>query len=249
MRIARPIPIATQNRAPSACGKLFPDVILFVQMNSRIILALFFFTFLVLGAASGAESAASNADKSEVKPWVRKVAFGILLHDVGPISDQRENGVDPNWELQFNRPEWKWWRWVGSPFPMVGATPNFNGDTSAFYVGIAYEFSLSNDFTDELTYNLTKTLWASGGVSAAVHTGPLHKNETDCKVDNDCGFGYRVIPRIYVEFGSYFRKDHGLSLFLDHMSRRGVGSAKKQNEGIDHFGIRYHFIFNKNSSP
>ena len=219
-------------------------------MNSRIILALFFFASLLSATAFAAESAAGSADKNEVTPWVRKVTFGILLHDVGFISDKRENGVDPNWEVQFNAPEWKWWRWLGSPYPIVGATPNFVGDTSAFYFGIFnYEFSLSNKFLDGLTNDFTKNLWISGGLSTAVHTGPLKKNETKCRVDNDCGFGSRVLPRIALEIGYTFWKNHGISLFFDHMSHGSVGCACIQNEGIDHTGIRYHIAFNTMTNP
>ena len=230
--------------APSACGKQFPDVIISIQMNPRIILALCFFTFLLSGTASGADDAASNGDKSEPKPWIRKVAFGILAHDRGPISDNKENGVDPNWELQFNPPEWRWWRWVGSPSPMTGATPNFVGDTSEFYLGLAWQLSLSGNFLDKLTNDFSKRLWVSGGLSAAVHTGPLKKDVTGCRVDSDCGFGYRVLPRLQLEIGATFWKNHALSIFVDHMSGGGAFGAS-QNEGIDHSGIRYHFFFNK----
>ena len=118
----------------------------------------------------------------EVKPWVRKVAFGVVAHDVGFISDQWEHGADPNWEVQFNRPDWTWWRWLGSPYPIVGATPNFTGNTSAFYFGIFnYEFSLSNDFLNGLTNDLTKNLWFAAGLSTAIHTGPLRKGEFEMR--------------------------------------------------------------------
>lgn len=220
------------------------------QMNSRIILALFFFISLLSGTVSAAESTASNPDSnpgnSEEKPWVRRVSFGVVLHDVGFISDKREKGVDPNWEVQFNRPEWSWWRWLGSPYPIIGVTPNFVGDTTAFYFGIFnYEFSLSNKFLDGLTNDFTKNLWISGGLSTAIHNGPLRKNDKICREDSDCGFGSRVLPRISLELGYTFWKNHGISLFFDHMSHGSVGCPCIQNEGIDHTGIRYHFTFNK----
>src|SRR6476660_2879070 len=165
-------------------------------MKSRIILAGVFFIFLLAGAATGADNPGNNGDKNVDKPWVRKVAFGILAHDRGPISDNKENGVDPNWEVQFNPPEWRWWRWVGSPSPMTGATPNFVGDTSEFYLGLAWQLRLSSNFLNNLTKDCSNSLWVSGGLSAAVHTGPLHKNETGCSSDSDCGFGRRVLPRL-----------------------------------------------------
>ena len=104
-----------------------------------------------------------------------KTVFGILVHDRGPASDRHETGVDPNWELQFNPPEWKPWRWIASPFPTVGATPNFTGDTSVLYGGLTYEMSLSNQYADDLTYDITKHLFVGAGISAALHNGPLHK--------------------------------------------------------------------------
>jgi len=175
-------------------------------------------------------------------PWVRKTIFGLFLHDRGPSSDRHESGIDPNWEIQFNPPAWKFWRWIGSPYLTAGLTPNFNGDTSVFYGGITYEIGLSNPLTDELTYNLSKNLFVAGGLSAALHTGPLHKDPLGCRERSDCGFGYRMLPRLNVEIGSYFRKNHGLSFFYDHMSHKGV--LPGENEGIDHIGFRYHYILN-----
>jgi len=219
-------------------------------MNLRMTLALFLFTSLLAGSVSAAESAASDADKSQVdqsqegKPWVRRVSFGIVLHDTGFISDKRENGVDPNWEVQFNRPDWTWWRWLGSPYPSIGVTPSFTGETTEFYFGIFnYEFSLSNKFLDDLTNDFTKNLWFAAGLSTAIHTGALRKNEWKCIAKDDCGFGSRVLPRISLELGYTFWKNHGLSIFFDHMSHGDVGCSCIQNEGIDHTGIRYHFTF------
>jgi hypothetical protein len=219
-------------------------------MNSSIIVALFLFTSLLTRSVSAAEIAPSDAYKSQVDksqeatPWVRRVSFGIVAHDVGFISDKREYGVDPNWEVQFNRPDWTWWRWLGSPYPSFGVTPSFTGETTAFYFGIFnYEFSLSNKFLDGATNNFTKNLWFAAGLSTAIHNGPLRKNEWKCVTNDDCGFGSRVLPRISLELGYTFRKNHGISLFFDHMSHGDVGCSCIQNEGIDHTGIRYHFSF------
>lgn len=181
--------------------------------------------------------------ESDRAPALYKSVFGLMLHDRGPASDRHENGVDPNWELQFNPPGWKFWRRIGAPYPTVGMTPNFNGHTSAFYAGITYELGLSNSFTDPLTYDLTKRLFVAAGLSAALHNGPLHKNPLGCEERSDCGFGYRVLPRLNIELGVKFRQLHGISLFYDHMSHKGV--LPGENEGIDHIGIRYHYSFNR----
>lgn len=183
---------------------------------------------------------AADGDK---QPLLYKTVFGILAHDRGFLTDYHEGGVDPNWEIQFNPPTWKYWRWIGSPQFMAGLTPNFNGGTSAFYGGLMYEFGLSTELTDKLTYNLTKYLFVAGSLSAAIHTGPLHRNKENCENHSDCGFGYRVLPRIAGEIGVKFWKNQAVSLFWDHMSHKGLGHA--QNEGVDHVGMRYHYYFGK----
>ncbi len=185
-------------------------------------------------------SFAADGDKY---PLVYKTVFGLFLHDRGFASDKHEGGVDPNWEIQFNPPTWRAWRWIGSPQFMAGLTPNFNGGTSVFYGGLMYELSLSTNLTDRLTYNLTKHLFMAGSVSAALHDGPLHKRKDKCENHDDCGFGYRVLPRLAGELGVNFGKNHAVSLFYDHMSHKGV--LPGENEGIEHIGIRYHFYFNK----
>ena len=53
---------------------------------------------------------------------------------------------------------------------------------------------------------------------------------------------------LQIEIGATFWKNHALSLYGDHMSGGAVFGAA-QNEGLDHVGLRYHFIFNKNGSP
>lgn len=187
-----------------------------------------------------------SATEAKDKPWLRKTVFGLFAHDRGPGADRHESGVDPNWELQFNPPEWRAWRWIGSPYTMVGLTPNFNGDTSAFYAGLNYEFDLSNRLTDALTFNLTKNLFVGGSLSLALHNGPLHKDKAGCEQKSDCGFGYRALPRLAVELGSYLGEKHAVSLFYDHMSHKGF--LPGENEGIDHIGVRFHYFLD-NSRP
>jgi hypothetical protein len=104
------------------------------------------------------------------------------------------------------------------------------------------EFGLSNKLTDDLTGGLTRNLFLSGGISAAIHNGPLRKDKQGCNAKSDCEFGYRVLPRLNIELGTYFREKHGLSLVYDHKSHKHA--LPGENEGIDHIGIRCHFRFN-----
>ena len=196
--------------------------------------------YIILFASLFPSSREVLAAEREDARLIYKSVFGLFLHDRGPTSDRHESGIDPNWELQFNPPEWRLWRWIGSPLTMIGATPNFKGDTSVFYAGLTYELGLSNKLNDERTFSLTKNLFVAGGLSAAIHNGPLHKNKIGCEERSDCGFGYRILPRLHVELGKKFWGKHGVSLFYDHMSHKGV--LPGENEGIDHLGIRYHLI-------
>jgi hypothetical protein len=214
-------------------------------MNSKILIWSFFFICLLSGPAAGADIGES-ADKPKAdSPLLRKTIFGLGLHDTGPISDKQESGVDPNWELQFNPPGWKWWRWIGSPYTIVGVMANFSGATSQVYAAFNYEVSLSNKYTDPWTFNLTKYLFVSVALGPAIHNGPLKKNEAHCKQTDDCGFGHRIVPRLFGEIGAYFLKNQGVSVFVDHMSGAAAFGAS-QNEGVDHIGIRYHYIFKTN---
>ena len=53
---------------------------------------------------------------------------------------------------------------------------------------------------------------------------------------------------LQIEIGATFWKNHALSLYADHMSGGGVfGGA--QNEGLDHLGLRYHFLFQTRMEP
>ncbi len=195
-----------------------------------------FLAFLLCGFVQFAHVADAPSE-----PLVGKTIFGLLLHDRGLFSDRHESGVDPNWEVQFNPPKWPAWRWIGAPEPMLGMTPNFNGDTSAFYGGLNYELSLTNRWTDELSGNLTKNIFIAASLSVALHNGPLHKDKVGCDRRSDCGFGYRALPRIGCEVGTYFAAKQGVSIFYDHMSHKGILGG--ENEGIDHIGIRYHLLF------
>lgn len=170
-------------------------------------------------------------------PRFHKIALGVLLHDVGPTSDKHEDGVDPHIELQFAPPKGAVWRMIGSPYPTIGLTPNFSGDTSALYGGLTYEYNFSDHFSAKPFSNL----FLAGGIGAAVHDGPLHKDNERCLAYSDCGFGWRVIPHFSAEIGYKIGEDNAVSFFYDHMSHRKI--LPGENEGVDHIGLRYHFLF------
>lgn len=153
-------------------------------------------------------------------PGARSFVVGVLAHDRGFASDEHEDGVDLNLELQFAPLDFP-----GSPHPHLGATLNFDGDTRVAYAGFGFRvWERSRTFVDAI-------------VGAVVHDGPLHKDPVRCRLDSDCGFGERVLARVGAEAGYRLSPATALSLFYDHMSHRWLVGG--ENEGLDHIGVRY----------
>jgi lipid A 3-O-deacylase len=167
---------------------------------------------LGLHAPAGATEIAASSQ--------RILAIGVIAHDRGFASDHHEAGIDLNLECQFaplNFP--------GSPRPHLGATLNFQGDTSMAYAGLGFRA------------RETPRWFADLHLSAALHDGPLHKDPVGCRLNSDCGYGVRVMPRLGVEIAYRIRPDATVSLLYDHMSHKWIIGG--ENEGLDHVGVRY----------
>lgn len=151
---------------------------------------------------------------------MQTLAIGVLAHDRGPASDHHEDGVDLNLEWQFAPLDLP-----GSPRPYLGATLNFQGDTSVVYAGL------------NLRVRDSAPWFVDAFLGAAVHDGPLHKDPAGCEQFSDCGFGTRVLPHFGLEIGYRVGAGASLSLFFDHLSHKWIVGG--ENEGLDHVGVRY----------
>ena len=150
----------------------------------------------------------------------RTLAIGVIAHDRGFASDHHEDGIDLNLEMQFAPLDLP-----GSPRPHLGATLNFQGDTSMVYAGLGFRV------------RDTSRWFADLHLSAALHDGPLHKDPVGCQLYSDCGYGIRVMPRIGVELAYRISPVASVSLLYDHMSHKWIIGG--ENEGLDHIGVRY----------
>jgi lipid A 3-O-deacylase len=150
----------------------------------------------------------------------RTLAIGVIAHDRGFASDHHEDGIDLNLEMQFAPLDLP-----GSPRPHLGATLNFQGDTSIVYAGLGFRV------------RETRQWFADLHLSAALHDGPLHKDPVGCQLYSDCGYGVRVMPRIGVEIAYRISPLTSVSLLYDHMSHKWIIGG--ENEGLDHIGVRY----------
>jgi len=175
----------------------------------------------LVASTSAAIAVASDDDRTYEMQWV----ISILAHDRGPLSDRHEGGTSVGIEAQFAPFQNKFWQFIGSPKPHLGGTFNFQGNTNVLYAGATYK------------YNFTSRYFINGALSLAIHDGPLHKDPIPCALNSDCGFGTRVLPRFGVDVGMHLGKGRSLMLFFDHMSQYNF--LDDENEGIDHFGIRY----------
>ena len=99
---------------------------------------------------------------------VTRISTGILNHDEGPFSRNKESGADLHLEIRFFSPEFLEAIW--SPSPHIGANINSSGNTSQFFTGLSYEW----DFW-------SRKAFAGFSLGAAVHTGNKEEDDPDRK--------------------------------------------------------------------
>jgi len=153
---------------------------------------------------------------------ITQISTGILNHDEGPFSRNKESGADLHLEMRFFSPEFLEAIW--SPSPHIGANINSSGNTSQFFTGISYEW----DFW-------SRKAFAGFSLGAAVHTGNTEEDDPDRK-----DLGCRLLFRESINVGYHINSNHDISLLLDHISNAKICST---NEGLENFGVRYSYRF------
>ncbi|HJO72215.1 MAG TPA: acyloxyacyl hydrolase [Rhodospirillales bacterium] len=152
---------------------------------------------------------------------ISEVRTGLLAHDQGPFSSNKEDGVDINLEVIFVTPEildiiWR-------PRPHIGLIGNSSGDTSQAYVGLGWE------------WDFWRTWFAGFTLGGAIHDGKNTTKELDRKE-----LGCRVLFHESIDFGYRFSKRHSVMAQLSHSSNAKLCS---ENEGLETIGIRYGYQF------
>ena len=105
----------------------------------------------------------------------------------------------------------------------VGANINTAGDTSAFYLGMTWD------------WDVWGPVFITLDLGFAVHNGETTTLELGKKE-----LGSRALFREALELGYRFLDRHAVSVRLDHMSN---ASLTEQNEGLDTFGVVYGYSF------
>jgi lipid A 3-O-deacylase len=151
----------------------------------------------------------------------QEIRLGLLLHDAGLITVDKEGGFDGNVEVLFDSPDAL--EVIGSPRPHFGASVNSVGDTSQVYAGLTWG------------WDLTANLFVEGSLGGAIHDGELGKSDPDRRA-----LGSRVLFRESLSLGWRFDASHSLSLMVDHISNANL---TRHNAGMDGLGLRYGYRF------
>jgi len=152
---------------------------------------------------------------------VSEVRGGLLAHDQGPFSSNKEDGVDINLEAIFVSPDIL--DVMGAPRPHFGLTANSSGDTSQVYAGLGWG------------WDFWRSWFAGFSVGGAIHDG---KNTTSALDRKE--LGCRVLFRESIDLGYRISKRHSVMGHLSHISNAKLCS---ENEGLETAGIRYGYRF------
>ena len=165
-------------------------------------------------------SAAAAADALETPPLlaISEIRVGALDHDTPGLwagTGLERQAADANLEVLFT----PWARAFGGYLrPAVGATINFNGDTSKVYADLRWEIGAPSGVFFAL------------GMGAALHDGRLNPDTSDRKA-----LGSPVLFHPSVELGYRFAGGTSISIFADHISN---GYSRRNNDGMDTIGVR-----------
>jgi lipid A 3-O-deacylase len=176
-------------------------------------------TLLGVGAALSLARPATAQSPDTPIFAISEIKLGALYHDTPGLwsgfSVERP-AADANFEVLFV----PWARTFGGYLrPALGATVNFNGDTSKAYADLRWEIEGPSGVFFAL------------GMGAAIHDGELTASDADRKA-----LGSRVLFHPSAELGYRFDGVNSVSLFADHISN---GYTRRYNDGMDTVGIRF----------
>jgi len=154
--------------------------------------------------------------------WLSEVRVGAMLHDQGPFSSHKEDGVDANLEILFRSPQFLDFLW--SPRPVIGGHFHSDGDTHQAYAGLTWDWDIWGDDVF-IEFNL-------GG---AYHTGEEETGDPDRKE-----LGCSVLFHLATDLGYRITENHAVMIHFSHISNADLCDS---NEGLENVGIRYGYRF------
>ena len=153
--------------------------------------------------------------------FLSEIRFGVLAHDYGPFSRNKEDGYDLNAEFLFASPAI--FDVIWAPRPHVGITRNSEGRTSTTYAGLTWDWRFWQDYFFEFAWGASR------------HNGNTTQENVEFK-----DLGCKTLFREALELGYRMGKHHALSLHFSHISNAKLCD---KNEGLETFGLRYGYRF------
>ncbi|MEQ8935169.1 MAG: acyloxyacyl hydrolase [Amphiplicatus sp.] len=158
---------------------------------------------------------------------IDEVRAGLALHDFGPFSTNKEDGIEINAEVMFDSPSGL--SWLGSPRPFVGVAVATDGDaTSQLYGGLGWEVDIARRY------------FVGAGVGFLVHDGETGFDPGDPFLPDSAYLGCRVLARLSGEIGYRLSERLSASVQFAHASNAGICD---ENEGLDTTGFRLGYKF------
>lgn len=158
---------------------------------------------------------------------IEELRVGVAIHDLGPFSTQKEDGIELQGELVFASPEAL--SWLLRPRPHVGFSIAANGEaTSHIYAGLGWRQTLAS------------RIFVEGGLGLAIHDGETDFDAGDPIFADRAYLGCRVLARISGDLGYQVTARFSASVHVSHLSNAGVCN---DNEGVDATGIRLGWRF------
>lgn len=155
---------------------------------------------------------------------VYELKAGVLAHDVPDLwsgFQAERSAADINLEAVLTPSVTVF---GGQIRPAIGATINYNGDTSHAYVDARWQW--------ETALNVFFAI----GVGAAVHDGETGPSGGP----NHKWLGSRLLFHVPIEIGYHLDRHNSLSVYFEHTSN---AYTQTYNEGLDRIGIRYGYRF------
>jgi len=167
--------------------------------------------------------AAAKDEKHQSGGLLSEIKIGALAHDQGPFSSNKEDGIDAQVELRFVSPDIL--KYIGAPYPHIGADINTSGNTSSVWLGVVWE------------KQFWKGLFAGFSVGGAYHDGETDQGKGQ---EDEKELGCNPLFRLAINVGWRFDKHHSIDVLLDHLSNAKLCDT---NEGLENVGVRYGYRF------
>jgi len=175
------------------------------------------------GAGAGKRAVPASTATRGLGGILSEARLGLLAHDEGPFSSNKEDGADINVELLFVSPHIL--DAILSPRPHIGFSANTSGDTNQAYLGLTWE------------WKFWRRAFVDFSLGGAVHDGKLTTNRPGRTKKE---LGCRTLFRLSADIGYNFSGPHSLMAHLGHISN---ASLCDRNEGLESAGVRYGYRF------